>query len=290
MTSSDGRPDPRIAAFVLPDTFGDTIASRLAAIVASRLRGEVEPSCFQPNVEGPHFVYQQSPSLFLGRRGRGPVRVAWDTNLLIDYFEHGQAIWEGASLPASVPGSYGEELEGLQIVLAIWILYDIRFYILRSTLRDARRVLSARRLEQRLQAFHEFASAVSFVAGRDDTREPPPLVLPDTELRAALSAVPGGNDRRLVEECVRQHLHVFLTRDAKVLKARSALRPFGVYIGTPLDLLEELTAIGALHCLLDPRSSYWPAPRRERVAHIYHATLEAEYRADEFELREIQIP
>lgn len=125
-------PEPSVAAFVLADTFGDAIASRLATAVSRRLRDDFAPPAGTPIVEGPHFFYEHNPRLFLGRRGRGPLRIACDTNLLIDYFEHGRALWEGKSLPELVPGAWGEELEGLQIIMATGILRDIRFYILRG--------------------------------------------------------------------------------------------------------------------------------------------------------------
>jgi hypothetical protein len=189
-----------------------------------------------------------------------------------------------------VPGTYGEELEGLQIIMAIWILRDIRFYILSGTIRDGKRALSARRLGQRLRAFREFAGALSSVEANDDEREPPPLLLPDSEFQRALRSVPIGNDRGLVEESVRQQMHVFLTRDANVLRARPALQAFGLYIASPLDLLEEITACGGLYCLTDPRFAYWSPPDRERVAHLYHATLAGAYRMGATELREIEIP
>lgn len=285
---SDPFPERQIAAFVLPDTFGATIGSRLLSGVSRELRREFAPPSGTPIVEGPHFVYQDNPRLFLGRRGRGPLRIAWDTNLLIDNFEHGRALWENKSLPELVPGAYGEELDGLQVLMAIWILRDIRFYVMHGTLLDAKRALSARRLSQRLQAFREFAGALSFVESEDDEREPPPLLLPDSELQSALTRLPAGNDRSLVEESVRQRVHVFLTRDAGLLRARAAMEAFGLYVGSPLDLLEEITACGALYCLTDPRFAYWPLPARERVAHLYHATLAGEYRAGALELREIE--
>ena len=290
-TRDHGPPsDPEVAAFVLPDTFGATIGARLVTGLSRELRDEFAPPPGTLIVEGPHFVFEDNPRLFLGRRGRGPLRVAWDTNLLIDYFEHGRALWENQSLADVLPGAYGEELEGLQIVMAIWILRDIRFYVLRGTIVDAKRALGARRLDQRVQAFREFAGALSFVESDDDEREPPPLLLSDAELQRALTSVPAGNDRGLVEESVRQQMHVFLTRDTNVLKARPALQPFGLYIGSPLDLLEEITACGGLYCLTDPRFAYWPLPARERVAHLYHATLATEYRTGALELREIEIP
>jgi hypothetical protein len=277
-----------VAAFVLPNTFGETIGSRLATAISRRLGDEFAPSPGAPIFEGPHFVYAENRRLFLGRVGRGPLRIAWDTNLLIDYFQHGRALWEGASLPELIPGTYGEELEGLQIVAAISVLRDIRFYILQGTLSDAKRALDARRLGERLQALREFAGALSAVDDNDDSQ--PPLILPDSELHRALKSVPGGSDRALVAESVRRRMHVFLTRDTAVLRAAAALRPFGLYIGAPLDLLEELAASGALFCLTDPRYAYWPLPNQERVADLYHATLATAYTARSMEIREIEVP
>lgn len=76
--------------------------------------------------EGPHFLYEDGPSLFLGRGGRGPLQVTWDTNLLIDYFEYGTQLWGSESLPRAVPTEQGEELEGLQVLVSLWVLRDIR--------------------------------------------------------------------------------------------------------------------------------------------------------------------
>lgn len=150
--------------------------------------------------------------------------------------------------------------------------------------------MSARRLGQRLQAFREFTGAASFVEAYDEHRDRAPLLLPDSELRRALKSVPAGSDRGLIEESVHQQMHVFLTRDANVRRARPALQAFGLYIASPLDLLEEIAACGGLYCLTDPRFAYWPLPDPQRVAHLFHATLATEYRAGALELREMQAP
>jgi hypothetical protein len=275
-TNTDGpafRAEPEFAAFLMPDSVGFLIGRRLATTMSRLLRDEFAPPAEMPVIEGPHFVYEQNLDLFLGRRGRGPLRVAWDTNLLIDYFEHSRALWDGDPLPDIVPGDYGEQLEALQVVMAMWVLRDIRFYIPRRTLRDAKRKLHQRHLEQRQQAFKEFANALSLAGDASEERESPPMILPESELERALQDVPAGNDRGLVEESVRQRMHVFMTRDVKVLRAAPALRPLGLYIATPGDLLEQLSASGAILCLLHPRFAYWPLPDTQRVAHLYRAAL-----------------
>jgi hypothetical protein len=102
-----------------------------------------------PPPEGPHFVYDGAQHLFLGRRGRGPLSVAWDTNLLIDYFTYGSLLWKGESIP--VDGDYGAELEGLQLILGLWVMRDIRFVILPDTIDDAKKQLSPERRGVRVQ-------------------------------------------------------------------------------------------------------------------------------------------
>ncbi|WP_136628991.1 hypothetical protein [Mycobacteroides salmoniphilum] len=264
--------------------FGDYEFSRLerygialANATIRRLRAQVaRPSAGLPTVEGPHFVYEQGPQLFLGRRGRGALHIAWDTNLLIDYFEYGRALWEGESLPELLPGEHGEQLEALQIIVTLWVLRDIRFHILPRTITDSKRKeLSPERREQRLTAWREFCAAVRIVADEDEYRGET-LILPRSALDRALAEVPAGNDRELVAGAVRDKVHVFLTRDRGVLKAGKALRPFGLHITSPQDLLEDLACCGALSCLLEPEHLYWPMPDQQRVAHLVSALLRAD--------------
>jgi len=294
MCAKQGGPEPEnvssppapAAAFVLTDTYGFTIGSALATFVSQQLRSAASVPVGLPVAEGPQFVYDQNPSLFLGRHGRGPLRVAWDTNLLIDYFEHGPAIWQAAEWNPAVQGEYRLELEALQIIMAIWVMRDVRFFVLDETLRDSRRALSARTLEHRRVAWQELANAVRAIEARDEARDLPTLVLPDSALKTALQAVPPGADRRLASEAVRRSMHVLLTRDKGVMRAAPAVRPFGLFIGSPQDLLGELTAAGALLCLLDPKYAYWPLPDPERSAYLYRATLADEYRLGSLSIRE----
>jgi len=233
----------------------------------------------RPPPEGPHFVYEAAPDLFLGRRGRGPLYVTWDTGLLIDYFEHGSALWQGDGLPDSIEQKYVAELEGLQLLLSLWVVRDIRFMILPDSIDDAKKRLSPERRGERLRAFKQFASALRLVESGEPGVDIPSryglLILPQSLLQHALAGVPLGFDRRLVEAAVRHGAHVFLTRDEKVLRTRDALRPFGLLVATPLDVVEELFGCGAFHCLLDARYAYWPLPDQQRVGHLIHALLSA---------------
>lgn len=231
----------------------------------------VDPPVEPP--EGPHFHYDDAPSLFLRRRGRGPLWVAWDTNLLIDYFNHGVQLWNGDSLPDEV-GEAGEELEGLQVVMSLWVIRDIRFRIPEGVLDDSKRKpLSPERRARRLHAWKEFELALQLVADEEHGMPAPtnPVV---GDLDDRLRTVPQGNDRRLVEEAVRSGMHVFMTCDKGVQRARRDLEEVGLLIASPLDLLEELVGAGAMHCMFEPAYAYWPMPDQQRVLHLINALAE----------------
>lgn len=229
-----------------------------------------------PVPEGPHYVYEAAPRLFFGRRGRGPLNIAWDTNLLIDYFQHGLALWDGESLPDEIASSHGEELEGLQLIITLWVLRDIRFHVPRFFLRDSKRKpLSDQQQQQRRTAMREFLRAISLVADGEGSDAPTPRE-PHPAEREVLSRVPAGNDRVLVREALRSGMDVFMTRDRGILAARSAVSVLGMAVASPLDVVEELAGAGALHCLFQPENLYWPMPDQARVAHLLHALDDVE--------------
>lgn len=233
-----------------------------------RLHGDASPP------EGPHFLYEDGPSLFLGRGGRGPLQVAWDTNLLVDYFQYGAHLWEGESLPHVVPTEQGEELEGLQVLVSLWVLRDIRFHILPGVLVDSKKKpLAPSRRQQRLHAWEEFCAALALVEDEEEGYGTPvaPTGISGHDANQALLHVPAGNDRALVRDALTQGLHVFLTCDKGILRARGSLAALGLLIASPLDLLEELGAAGALHCLFERQHLYWPMPDQQRVSHLIQA-------------------
>lgn len=65
--------------------------------------------------EGPYFVYEHGPGLFLGRTGEGPLQAVWDTNILIDYLKYGATMWDGEDLAVD-DEAYRAELEALHIL------------------------------------------------------------------------------------------------------------------------------------------------------------------------------
>jgi hypothetical protein len=78
-------------------------------------------------LEGGGFFYEKCPEIFLGRSGYGPLRVAWDTNILIGYAEFGELMWADPDFdpPISEP-RYREELIALDTLVQIWMWRDIR--------------------------------------------------------------------------------------------------------------------------------------------------------------------
>jgi len=265
--------DGRIAYFTYGDPDLEAWGLRLLNQVSRALREAFPDPPHGDHVPlGPHFDYSWAPYLFLGRHGGGPLHIAWDTNLLIDYFQHGRSLWDREN---DIESSYGDELEALQMLIALWVIRDIRFYVLREVLRDAKRRLTAQRQADRLRAFQQFASALMLVqSGERDIDEPSRaglLILPDSELVRALDAVPEGGDRQLVHDAVRRGMNVFLTRDEGVLKAAPRLAPFGLLIASPGDLLEMLVGCGAFHCIWAPGYAYWPLPDQARVTHLIRA-------------------
>ncbi len=261
-----------IALFQYGDPELEAYGVRLLNQVSARLRQAFDPSALPFAPIGPDFDYASCPSLFGARRGRGPLEVVWDTNLLIDYFEQGRALWEGEQLTEGM-GDYGNELEALQLIVAVWVIRDLRFRIPSRVLVDARNKLSAQRLGDRINALEQFAAALRLV-GAGDYREgnasSARSLQSNSGFRRAIAQLPS-TDRALVTDAVELDAHVFLTRDQGVLACSHWLLPFGLMIAAPGDLLEELAAYGALHCLMAPEYAYWPLPDQGRVAHLINA-------------------
>ena len=253
------------------EPWGISLVQRM--ISRFRSSGSLAPGF--PIPEGPHFVYERTPSLFQGRSGRGPLRIAWDTNLLVDYFDHGARLWEGQGLPVDNEDIYGIELEGLQVLVAVWVLRDVEFVILASSLSDSKRKeLSAERSGARRIAMRSFEDALAHSSGSRYSGDRPSGVWSDLPLSARLRVlreIPKGYDRILVEAALDRSVHVFLTRDLGILRSQALFRPLGLLLASPQEMVEELGATGALHAFFEPSCLYWPLPDQARVAHLITA-------------------
>jgi hypothetical protein len=231
------------------------------------MKSQLPPHSSLSVPSGPLFDYQFGEDLFLGRTGRGPLRITWDTNLLLDFFEHGEHILTG--LPIDEPGALGEELEAMQVIMALSMVRDIRFRISGLTVRDSKtKRLSRKQVSDRWNAYLHFAAALTETDGPEEqTAQFSPTHGSDAE--AALAKVPQGNDRALVLDALSAGQHVFLTRDRKIRRARESLSHHGLLLVSPQDLLEMLASSGALLCLIDPgRYLQWGLLDPHRVTHL----------------------
>ena len=116
--------------------------------------------------DGGCFDYSATPAIFLGRTGFGPLRIAWDTNVLIDWRDFGHLLLsddEPPTLPDLDPG-HEADLVALGTVMTLWMTRDIRIYPLRRQLRDfgrGRGKPQPRQLvEERARQLDEIASAL----------------------------------------------------------------------------------------------------------------------------------
>ena len=253
------------------------IISQMQGVPSVRLRAALaEP------VLGPEFDYGSSWSIFGSRTGIGPLYIAWDTNLLVDYFDYGAALWRGERIPENLDEKTYNAMEQLKPLLALSVVRDIRMVLLphalddfgkrRTQLDEHKKKLMETRKTNRLRAFDRFEAALSLLETGDADLDPISREglrdLPSSALEDALQFVPAGGDRELVRQAVKRGVHIFLSKDDGVLRARDRLAPFGLYITNPGDLLEEMVAAGAYNCMLAPNKMYWPLPDQQRVANL----------------------
>ncbi|GAA1044458.1 hypothetical protein [Streptomyces murinus] len=227
-----------------------------------------------------HFTYGDIPGIRLGRSGRGPMRIAWDTNVLLDYLEYGFHMWDGREWPVK-EGKYLEDLEALNALLNAYIFLDLRFFLFDRVLVDAKKSLTVERRQQRELAIDCFAEALFFADyGIPEHNSDPDLMQPGTvdmsyrhhRHSEQLSLLPGGHDRMLVMEALDRDIHVFMTRDQGILKNAERFKPLRLLLVSPsglCDLIDEAQIpVPAM-----------PAPDLARVSRVIQAL--GEYVGDE---------
>jgi hypothetical protein len=252
------------------------------------------------NLDGLGFCYSACPAVFLGRTGCGPLEIAWDTNILIDYQQHGLALWNDIELSIEDP-KHAKEVEALGDLINIWAVRDVSIHLLPKAIDDAKKKLNDERLIQRMRALEKIAQALSLEKERWKTSpdewyvvdEDPLLpnipgqlsLLSDEEVidpRSALAKLPKGADRELVRQAVINNMHVFLTRDAGVLKARKHLERLGLLVVSPAQLMDEMARcdIGSFAGGLRihqgcPYVNALPVNDLQRVSHLIELLEEA---------------
>lgn len=196
--------------------------------------------------DGGSFDYRVTPSIFLGRTGLGPLRVAWDTDILIDWRDYGEALWEERELPRGLDPAHYSDLKALGLIMTtVWMSRDIRIRPLRRQLTDfgGRRAARADgRRSERKRLLEQLGAALTcgdFEGGFMSRR--PGANKPEAWFMAASA------DRDLVEEAVARGCHVFLTRDKRILRHDDYLSSLlGIRALRPTSLEAHLAQSGEL--------------------------------------------
>lgn len=190
--------------------------------------------------EGGAFLYQASPKIFFGREGVGPMRVAVDTSVLIDYADFGEAIWSGERFaPETTDPKYGEELSALAKIMHLWTIRDIRLHVFDRQLTDCVRAMPDDRAALRQRQVEQLQAALRCL-GHDTVGATPPAGPPAPDL----SGLPEGADRDLLSLAIEAGCHVFLTRDRLLLKRCEHVALYWVAVLSPTGLLDALVASG----------------------------------------------
>jgi hypothetical protein len=187
-----------------------------------------------------------------------------DTNIFVDFVERARDIWIN---DVQVDSEYGEELEALQLIIAAWVIRDIRLFLPDALRLDSRSRLSAEQRRERARAIDEFDMALQLVGEFDDDGEEE-RPIDARVMNPLLAYVPAGGDRSIAREAATTGMHVVLTRDKGFLKAKASMRMLGILLVSPQELLEALATAGALHCLLRAECAYWPLPDQHRTSHL----------------------
>lgn len=155
-------------------------------------RCEPHPRSLPPyDGEGGAFDYT-AESLFLGRRGHGPLRVALDTSILIDYGTYGAAIWSDADFdPDATEANYRAELFALYRLLHLWTYRDIRLHVFARQLDDCRRRITGERAQLRMLQVKQLAGALRCL-GQGTEGMAAPWGEPWPQRPSGISAVPYG--------------------------------------------------------------------------------------------------
>ncbi|MGH9446401.1 MAG: hypothetical protein ACRD3O_11845 [Terriglobia bacterium] len=201
--------------------------------------------------EGGGFQYEDCPDVFLGRGGYGALRIAWDTNILIDYAKYGELMWADDEFnPPVAEERYQEELVALNEIMQLWMLRDIRIRMPFRQIDDAKLRLANKPQEVWDQEIEQFErSQVVRLWQLEQFHAALACVSLDTEIDSnveAFQTLPEESsnddwDKSLLEEAIATGCHVFLTGDRKLKKRLSRLAHDSfVVVLSPTDLLDSL--------------------------------------------------
>jgi hypothetical protein len=196
------------------------------------------------SLEGGGFIYEHCPAVFLGRTGYGPLRMAWDTNILIDYAEFGDLMWEEDvefDPPIAEP-RYRRELIALDKIIQLWMMRDIRVRAPQRQIYDAQREMDEAQTELRVRQLDQFLAALTCIQLDKEVLEnvTPFDTLPDESTSDEW-------DESLVLEAAATGCHVFLTCDRRLRRRLEQIaRELFVVIMSPSDFTQALAGAGQL--------------------------------------------
>lgn len=218
-------------------------------------------------IEGGAFEYGRCREVFFGRQGAGPLRVALDTSVLIDYADFGSAIWADGPFKPDVPDpGYRDQLVALAEIMNLWTMRDIRLHVFDRQRTDNRRSMSVERVSMRETQIVQLQSALRCL-GHDtvDMRPPAGTNWPE---RPRLTGLPASVDRELVELAVEAGCHVFLTCDKALLRKAAQVDACWLVVLSPVDLLDLLAAAGEVGLAA---TGDWLLPDTHKLVHVMGA-------------------
>ena len=191
--------------------------------------------------EGGGFQYENCPEIFLGRRGYGPLRIAWDSNILIDYAQYGSLMWEEDKFdPPVTERRCRGELLALCELMNMWMSRDIRIRMPARQKIDASNRLHPEVRQLRLWQIQRFQAALSCI---DLDADIDGNVVPFAAL--GRKSTNDDWDRSLTEEAIANGCHVFLTGDRKLRKKLAGMAASGfISLFSPVELLGRLSRSG----------------------------------------------
>jgi len=215
--------------------------------------------------EGGGFQYENCPEIFLGRRGYGPLRIAWDSNILIDYAQYGSLMWEDDEFdPPVTERRYRGELLALCELMNMWMSRDIRIRMPARQTIDASNRLDPEVRELRLWQIQLFQAALRCIDLDADIEA---NVVPFAPL--GRKATNDDWDRSLTEEAIANGCHVFLTGDRKLRKKLADIASDAfIDLFSPSELFDRLSHSGET---LFARTGELLMPDNHKWSHVMDA-------------------
>lgn len=217
---------------------------------------DVEPEGAE--CDGACFNRAELPSIFGRRTGWGPMRVAWDTNVLIDYAKYLGRHPVGDYEPSRrLDPVLAGELLCLNEFMRMWMVRDIRIYVTGAQAADGELSRTRRRLRDHQLA--QIAAALECTGAEEHGRTLAALQAPYWVVPTTLDEA----DRRIVSEAIRLECEVLLTRDKKILAHRRRLEGLGLRPMTPAEWIlatepeRRRGIVGCAHGFVMPDTHKW---------------------------------